>query len=49
VWEIEPKLLFWEFFGAKNSSCFSGRWRSLSRNIGFRPCPLSRILEGVNP
>jgi hypothetical protein len=27
----------------------SDRWRSLSGNIGLRHCPLSRILEGVNP
>jgi len=41
--------MFWEFVATKNSSCFSGRWRSLSRNIGFRPYPLSWILEWVNP
>jgi hypothetical protein len=42
------------------SFCFGNFWApeilrvfladgSLSRNIGFRPCPLSRILEGGNP
>jgi hypothetical protein len=33
-------------YQTRNPSCFSGRWRFLSGNIGLRPCPLSRILEG---
>jgi len=36
-------------FGYQKFFVFILPLRSLSRDIGLRPCPPSRILEGVNP
>jgi len=36
-------------FGCQKFFVFILPPRSLSRDVGLRPCPPSRILEGVNP